>query len=181
MPRELDAQNAPIYRDTQRLSPRVYAVLIAIMGFLGYLATTLPRPGSIVLASAAALVFLVGLIIAVNFSRMMTEVSATEVRGRFGLYQFAIPLQRIVRAEVVEVSLGLPRIGGFLEPQSKADSWACGGGGGSSCASAMGSRWSWVAIVRKVSRRPSEAGSRRRICRRLQPNEALQRTRWAVH
>lgn len=104
MPRELDAQNTPIYRDTQRLSPWVYGVLIAIMGFLGYLATTLPRPGSIVLASAAALVFLVGLIIAVNFSRMTMEVSATEVRGRFGLYQFAIPLQRIVRAEVVEVS-----------------------------------------------------------------------------
>ncbi len=104
MPRELDAQSTPIYRDTQRLSPWVYGVQIAIMGFLGYLATTLPRPGSIVLASAAALVFLVGLIIAVNFSRMMVEVSATEVRGRFGLHQFAIPLQRIVRAEVVEVS-----------------------------------------------------------------------------
>jgi hypothetical protein len=102
MPRELDAQNTPVYRDTQRLSPWVYGVLIAIMGFLGYIATTLPHPGSIVLASAAALVFLVGLIIAF-FSRMMTEVSATEVRGRFGLYQFAIPLQRIVRAEVVEV------------------------------------------------------------------------------
>jgi hypothetical protein len=104
MPPDLDAPDKPIYRDTQRLPLWVYGVLVAIVGLLGYLATTLPRPGSIVLAFAAGLVLLQGLIIAINFSRMMTEVTATEVRGRFGLYRFAIPLQRIARVEVVEVN-----------------------------------------------------------------------------
>ncbi len=102
MSRDLDVPNTPIYRDTQRLSPWTYVLVIAIMGFFGYLATTLPRPVSIIVACAAASVFVPVLIIFVNFSKMVVEVAATEVRGRFGLHKFAIPLQRIVRAEVVE-------------------------------------------------------------------------------
>jgi hypothetical protein len=46
---------------------------------------------------------MIGLILAVNFSTMTTEVTPTTIRSRFGLFRFEMPLGRVRGVEVVEV------------------------------------------------------------------------------
>ena len=64
------------------------------MGVAGYIATTLPWPGNFVVAGAAVPTLIIGLIIAVNFSTMTTEVTSTAILSKFALFRFEMPLSR---------------------------------------------------------------------------------------
>ena len=128
MPQRVDGQDEPIYRDVQRMSLWVYGVLVAIIGVAGYLAMTLPRPLNIALGFAAGLVFMIGLIIAINFSQRRTEITSTAIQSRFGLTRVELPLQRVQQVEVVDinpwstVNWGVPGAklkGGFLDLRSQ--------------------------------------------------------------
>lgn len=71
------------------------------MGVAGYIATTLPWPGNLVVAGAAVPTLIIGLIIAVNFSTMTTEVTSTAILSKFALFRFEMPLSRVRGVEVV--------------------------------------------------------------------------------
>jgi hypothetical protein len=120
----------PTYRDVQRLSPWVSVALIAAFGVAGYFAATLPPPGSHLFAVAAGMIFMIGLIVAVNFSELGTEVTPTAIRGRFGLHRFEIPLERVRRVEVVAIDPWTTENWGVRGPKVKGGFIGLRGRGG---------------------------------------------------
>jgi hypothetical protein len=103
MPETVLGRDEAAYRDVQRIPFWVYGILAVIAGGMGYIATTLPRPWNLGLGAGAVSALMIGLIIAVIFSTMTTEVTPTVIRSRFGLYRFEMPLGRVRGVEVVEV------------------------------------------------------------------------------
>jgi hypothetical protein len=130
MAETVSGRDETAYRDVQRIPFWVYGILAVIAGGMGYIATTLPRPGNLVLGAGAVLTLMIGLIIAVNFSTMTTEVTPTAIHSRLGLFRFEMPLGRVRGVEVVDVDPWSTENWGVRGPRIKGGYLGLRGRGG---------------------------------------------------
>jgi hypothetical protein len=128
MPGKVVGRDGTTYRDVTRISYWVWGILAVVVGVAGYIASTLPWPANLVVAGAATPTLTTGLIIAVIFSKMTTEVTSAAILSRFALNRFEMPLSRVRGVEVVEINpwsaenwgVRGPRINGsYLGPRGR--------------------------------------------------------------